>query len=189
MEENINTSADSSDEKNADAEICCEPEVQADELEVDEVTALKLELEKQKEESQKNHDQYLRALAEVDNIRKRTQREREEYIKYASLPVFKKLLPVIDDLERAINMSANSNDFEGLYKGVTMITGKLQELIQGEGVKPIDCLDKPFDPQMHQPLMVEANDAYEKNIVMEELQKGYTMQGRVIRPSLVKVSE
>lgn len=189
MEENIKTNTDGNDENLADAGVCCESEVQGDVPEVDEITALKLELEKQQEEAQKNRDQYLRALAEVDNIRKRTQREREDYIKYASLPVIKKLLPVIDDLERAVNMSANSKDYEGLYKGVIMITGKLQELLQGEGVKPIECLGKPFDPSMHQPLMVEANDAYEKNIVMEELQKGYTMQGKVIRPSLVKVSE
>lgn len=189
MEENIKNNAECNDGNNDNAEACCESEVKTDEQEVDEITALKLELDKQQAEAQKNHDQYLRALAEADNIRKRTQRDREEYIKYASLPVIKKLLPVIDDLERAVNMSANSNDYAILYKGVTMITGKLQELIQGEGVKPIDCLGKPFDPQMHQPLMVEPSDEYEKNIVMEELQKGYTMQGRVIRPSLVKVSE
>lgn len=166
-----------------------ETEVQAMEQEVDEVTALKLELEQQQEEAQKNYNLYLKALAETENIRKRTQREREEYIKYANLPIIKKLLPVIDDLERAINMSVNSKDFEGLYKGITMITGRLHELIKAEGVEPIECIGKPFDPQMHQPLMVEANPDYEENTVIEEMQKGYIMHGRVIRPSLVKVSE
>ncbi|MGI5921052.1 MAG: nucleotide exchange factor GrpE [Syntrophomonadaceae bacterium] len=173
--------------ENTNANIDCQPEVQGDDPDRDEVTALNLKLEKLQEEAKRNYDQYLRALAEVENIRKRSQREREDYIKYASLPVIKKLLPVLDDLERAVNMSTSS-DYDSLYKGVKMITDRLRELLKGEGVETIDCLGKPFDPQVHQPLMVEPSEDYEPNIVMEELQKGYIMKGKLVRPSLVKVS-
>lgn len=85
-------------------------------------------------------------------------------------------------------MSAGDQNYEALYKGVEMINNSLHEMIKAEGVEPIDALGKPFDPQFHQPLTVETGTGHEENTVIEELQRGYTMKGRVIRPSLVKVS-
>jgi molecular chaperone GrpE len=153
----------------------------------EEVLALKKELELAREEANRNYDQYLRALAEADNIKKRAQRERDEYIKFAALPLIKNLLTVLDDLERAVKMSDNQ-DYEVLIKGIEMITKKLQEILQAEGLKEIEALGKAFDPQFHEPLLMEKSDSYPENTVIEELQKGYTLHGRVIRPSLVKVS-
>lgn len=149
---------------------------------------LQQELDKTREEAKKNYDLYIRALADAENTRKRAQRERDEYIKYATLPIIKKLLPVMDDFQRAIQASQTSQDHEALYKGVEIIVGHLEQIFQAEGVEAIECLGKPFDPQLHQPLMVESSEEYEENMVIEELQKGYKMKGRVIRPSLVKVS-
>jgi len=157
--------------------------------EEDEVARLKKEFEKKQEESQDNYDKYLRALAELENIKKRAAREREEYIKYASLPLIKKLLPVIDDLDRALSISENNEDYEALKKGVEMIAKSLHEVIKGEGVESIEAVGRPFDPQYHQPLLVEDNDMYPENTVIEELQRGYVLNDRVIRPSLVKVSK
>lgn len=154
----------------------------------EEMDALQLELEKQKEEASKNYNLYLRALAETENVRKRAQRDRDEYIKYASLPIIKKLLPLIDDFQRAMEASRSSQDYEALYKGMEMMAGHLDKILESEGVEAIECLNQPFDPELHQPLMVEASAEHEENIVIEELLKGYKMQGRVIRPSLVKVS-
>jgi len=146
------------------------------------------ELRKQQEEARKNYDQYLRALAEVENIKKRSIREREEYLKYANVSMIKKLLPIIDDLHRAIGVARISRDFEVMSKGVEMTARSLDELLKGEGVEAIESLGKPFDPQFHQALTVEASDQHPENTVIEQLQKGYIMHDRVIRPSLVKVS-
>jgi molecular chaperone GrpE len=146
------------------------------------------ELRKQQEEARKNHDQYLRALAEVENIKKRSAREREEYLKYANVSMIKKLLPIIDDLHRAIVVAQTSRDFEVMSKGVEMTARSLDELLKGEGVEAIESLGKPFDPQYHQALTVEPSDEHPENTVIEQLQKGYVMHDRVIRPSLVKVS-
>lgn len=146
------------------------------------------ELQKKTEESQKYHDLYLRSMAEMENLRKRTAREKEEYIKFATLPLVKKLLGVIDDLERALAMTDPDQENDSLYKGITMITTRLQEIVTAEGAEPLEAVGKPFDPQYHQPLAVEENSEYPENTVTEELQKGYLMHGRLIRPSLVKVS-
>jgi molecular chaperone GrpE len=125
------------------------------ENEVDEITALKSELEKSQQESQKNYDLYLRSLAELENFKKRTARDKEEYSKFALLPLIQKLLPVVDDLERALAQFNNSKDLEGLSKGVEIIARSLQEIIKNEGVEPIEALGKAFNPQYHQPLIVE----------------------------------
>jgi molecular chaperone GrpE len=154
----------------------------------DEVARLKKEIETVKEKSTNNYERYLRTLAELDNTRKRALREREEYIKYASLPLIKKLLPVIDDLNRALNVSDDNQDYEVLKKGVEMIAKTLYQVIEDEGVKSIEALGKPFDPQYHQPLFVEKSDEYPENTVIEQMQTGYVLKDRVIRPSLVKVS-
>ncbi|HBK53618.1 nucleotide exchange factor GrpE [Syntrophomonas wolfei] len=153
-----------------------------------EIQALKEELARLQEEKQENYDLYLRALAEQENIKKRAGREREEYIKFAALPLIKRLLPVIDDLDRALDVSHANQDLEALNKGVEMIARKLHELIKNEGVEAIEAVGKPFDPMYHQPLMVEGSSEEQENMVIEEFQKGYIMHGRVIRPSLVKVS-
>ena len=159
------------------------------ENEVDEITALKNELQKSQEENQKNYDLYLRALAELDNFKKRAARDKEEYSKFALLPLIKKLLPVIDDLERALAQFSNSKDLEGLSKGVEIITRSLQEIIKNEGVEPIEALGQDFDPQYHQPLIVEESGEHPENTIIEEFQTVYILHGRVIRPSLVKVSK
>jgi len=166
-------------------------EILSAEPELEEKSAIEIlqeELQKKTEEAKKNYDQYLRSLAEVENIRKRTQREKEEYIKYAHVSIIKKLLPVIDDFNRAMLAASKSKDFDTLSKGVEITAKNLQELLKNEGVAEIDCLGKPFDPQYHEPLMVVASDEHPENIVIEELHKGYIMHDRIIRPSLVKVS-
>ena len=161
---------------------------QNDEAEPSTEERLTAELQKQQEETRKNYDQYLRALAEVENIRKRSVREREEYLKYANVSMIKKLLPIIDDLHRALEVALTSRDFEAMSKGVEMTARSLDELLKGEGVQVIESIGKPFDPQFHQALTVEPSDEHPENTVIAQLQKGYIMHDRVIRPSLVKVS-
>ena len=164
-------------------------EIKDSSKEIDKLDDLKEQLKKEQEESKKNHELYLRALAEAENTRKRAAREREDYIKYAALPFIKKMLPVIDDLDRAVSMSEASNDYDALNKGVELIAKRLHAVLDNEGVELIPALGEPFDPQYHQPLLVEENSEYAENTVIEELEKGYKMHDRVIRPSLVKVSK
>lgn len=174
--------------KEEQGEVTAENEQQAAAPEADELTGIRQEMEKLQQEAKKNYDLYLRTLAEMDNIKKRAAREREEYIKFATLPMIKKILPVIDDLDRALNASQRNQDYEILSKGLEMISRSLHEAIKQEGVVAIDALYKPFDPQYHQPLSVEGSSEHPENTVIEEFQKGYIMHGRVIQPSLVKVS-
>lgn len=165
-----------------------EPINQNGEAEISIEEKLTAELHRQQEEARKNYDQYLRALAEVENIKKRSVREREEYLKYANVSMIKKLLPIIDDLHRAMEVALTSRDFEAISKGVEMTARSLDEVLKGEGVEVIESIGKPFDPQFHQALTVEPSDEHPENTVIAQLQKGYIMHDRVIRPSLVKVS-
>ncbi|MDD3853749.1 MAG: nucleotide exchange factor GrpE [Syntrophomonadaceae bacterium] len=149
---------------------------------------LQTEINRLKEEASRNYDKYLRAVAEADNIRKRASREREEYLKYASIPIIKKILSVTDDLDRAIKMSVDNKDYDSLKKGLEIIARRMDEILEEEGVEYIDATGKTFDPQFHEPLVVESGTDHPENTIIEELQKGYILHGRVIRPSLVKVS-
>lgn len=181
------TGAESEGTAAAEANQPGEPQAAAEEAAPDE-NALQEEINRLKEQAAAYYDQYLRSLAEIDNIRKRALREKEDYLKFAAVPIIQKLLPVMDDLERALIMSESSRDFDALYKGLQMIGKRMQDIIEGEGVQVIEALGKPFDPQFHQPLMVESSTEHPENTVIEELQKGYILHGKVIRPSLVKVS-
>ena len=162
---------------------------EAPEETLDELSMLQMELKVAKEEAKQNYDQYLRVLAETDNQKKRMIKEREEYLKYANISLVKKLIRIMDDLERAWSLSQDNKDFEQLYKGVDMILKNMGEALEKEGVETIEVQGKEFDPEFHEPLIMEANDAFESNMIIEELQKGYTMHGRVVRPSLVKVCQ
>jgi molecular chaperone GrpE len=153
-----------------------------------EIELLQEQLQQKSEEAKKYYDQYLRSLAETENLRKRSQREKEEYLKFAQLSIIKKLLPIIDDLNRGMEAANAAHDFEGLKKGVEITARNLLDLLRQEGVQEIDCVGKPFDPQYHEPLMVVSSDEHPENTIIEELNKGYIMHDRVIRPSLVKVS-
>lgn len=153
-----------------------------------EVELLQEQLLIKSDEAQKYYDQYLRSLAENENLRKRNQRDKEEYVKFAHLSIIKKLLPIIDDLNRGMEAASVTQDFAGLKKGMEITARNLVDLLRQEGVQEIECVGKPFDPQFHEPLMVVSSDEHEENIILEELNKGYIMHDRVIRPSLVKVS-
>lgn len=129
---------------------------------------------------------YLRKQAEFQNFTKRKEKEMEELRKFASEKIITKLLDGLDNLERAITASSESKDFDGLVKGVDMILGQLKGIMESEGVEPIKAEGK-YDPVFHHAVMVEDNPEFEDDHIVLELQKGYTMKGKVIRPSMVKV--
>lgn len=143
------------------------------------------ELERQVEEYRQR---MLRAQADFENYRRRTQREKEETAKYASMQVIGGLLPVLDNFERAISASRDSGDFEALAKGVDMIFRQLLQQLEQEGLKPMETVGKPFDPEFHEAVMRVESDEHEEGIIVEELQRGYMLKDRVLRPAMVKVS-
>ena len=149
---------------------------------VQEIDVVRAELEEAK-------DKYLRALADFDNYRKRVVREKEQYIKCANENLIKCLLEILDNLERALETSAENTSYEALRKGVELTYERLREIMAGEGVCYIDCLGKPFDPNYHEAVMQMEKEGEESERVIEETQKGYKLKDKVIRPSKVVVSK
>jgi molecular chaperone GrpE len=127
----------------------------------------------------------LRRQAEFDNFRKRTERERSEYLQYAGMEMVKTLLPVLDDFERALKSDCGSPEYA---KGIEMIYNRMYEALKRLGLEPVEAAGKPFDPHLHQAVeRVETSDS-EDNIVLDEFQRGYNFKGKLLRPSMVKVS-
>ncbi|MCR2803201.1 nucleotide exchange factor GrpE [Paenibacillus soyae] len=143
------------------------------------------ELAKQADEAQQR---YLRAQADFDNFRRRTMKEKEELGQYASMKLLGQLLPVVDNFERAIAAASSNSDYESLAKGVDMIFRQLSQTLDAEGLKPIQSVGEPFNPEFHQAIMTVESDEYEEGIVVEEVQKGYMLKEKVLRPAMVKVS-
>jgi len=157
-----------------------------------EADALRAELEIQEKAVKAAQDQYLRALAEHENYKKRTQKDRAEQIKFANENLIKETLPVIDNLERAISHSNETRDFEKMVEGVVMIKKQLLAVLNKFGVRPIESLNQPFDPYQHQSVgqvEVEADVEIEDGHVAEEAQKGYFLNDRVLRPSFVLLAK
>ncbi|MGO4107262.1 nucleotide exchange factor GrpE [Paenibacillus sp. YAF4_2] len=154
------------------------------EVEVQEDSRLD-ELEKLAEE---NQQRYLRAQADFDNFRRRTQKEKEDLAQYASMKLIGQLLPVVDNFERAVSAATANQDFDALAKGVDMIFRQLEQTLQQEGLKAMEAVGEAFNPEFHQAIMTVESDEHEEGIVVEEVQKGYILKDRVLRPAMVKVS-
>lgn len=148
----------------------------------------KLEVAKKEEELRKLHDKYLRTCAEFENYKKRNIKEQMEFAKYANEKILRELLPVIDNLDRAILHSKETRDFNGLIEGVELTYKQFLDSLGRFGVKVVQSIGEPFDPSKHQAMGQIESDKYEENIVIEELQKGYLLEGRVLRPALVNIS-
>jgi molecular chaperone GrpE len=163
-------------------------------LETDEAAELrneKIELEDELEQEHARVEDYLRRLqylqAEFDNYRKRVERERDEMNRSAADRLLVDLLNVFDELRIAIEVAKKTEDREVIVAGLEMVLKKLNSLFENEGLKPIEAVGKEFDPSLHEAIQqVESVDEDEGRIV-EEIRKGFTLRGKVIRSSLVKV--
>lgn len=129
---------------------------------------------------------YVKAYADMENMKKRLQRENEQQRKYRIQSFAMSVLPVIDNLERAL---AQDSDQSALKEGVQMIYDQLMNALLNEGVSVIEAQDQPFDPNIHQAVMAETIEGVEPGIVLEELQKGYMLKDRILRATMVKVSQ
>jgi len=133
-------------------------------------------------------DRAVRMAAELDNFRKRTRREMEEALRYAQLPVLRDLLPVFDNLKRALEAADHEGAQSSLVVGVRMVAGQLEQVLKGHHCEPIASVGQPFDPNHHEALRMAPSDDHEPNVVSRELQAGYRLHDRVIRPAQVFVS-
>ena len=140
-------------------------------------------------------DQFLRAVADFDNYRKRIERERRELSEYATADVLLDLLPIIDNFERALSASApgatadKQPDMEAFKRGIELIHKQTLDLLRKRGVTRIDALGADFDPNVHQAVIHEPSEEHREGEVMEELQRGYKLGDRLLRPAMVKVAK
>lgn len=132
-------------------------------------------------------DKMLRAQAEFDNYKRRTEKERAAERKYKSQDLALDLLPVLDNFERALETETSENN-QGFYDGVKMVYDQLQQALKAEEIEPMTVVDEEFDPNLHHAVMQVEEDK-PSNTVVEELQKGYMIKDRVIRPAMVKVNK
>lgn len=146
------------------------------------------ELSKLQAELEEQQQRVLRTQADFDNFRRRTQKEKEDLAKYASSLLITELLPVIDNFERALSTGTDNPEVSSYAKGVEMIFRQLEGVLKAEGLEEMNSVGQPFNPEYHQAIMQVESDEYEEGIVVEEVQKGYKLKDRVLRPAMVKVS-
>ena len=144
-------------------------------------------LETLRREKDALQDRLLRTAAEFDNYRKRVERERREHSEYAGADILTDMLPVIDDLERALQ--AAGGDAESYRRGVELIHKQMTDLLRKRGVKPIEAVGTQFDPRYHEAVMHEVSGEHSEGEVMAELRRGYTLGDRLLRPAAVKVAK
>ena len=156
-------------------------------IELDPIKALEKDLQKTKNELAEQKDSFVRLQAETDNFRKRLSREKDEFSQYANERLFKELIPIFDNLERALEDP--SNDTKSLKEGLEMILKQFSAFLEKEKVEPIKAIGEKFDPMVHEALTSEESNEHEENTIISEFVKGYTINNRVLRPSQVVISK
>ncbi len=154
-----------------------------------ELAAAQKEIEAVLKEKEELFSRYLRLQADFENYKRRTRQDMVQLTQTASEELVRKLLPVLDNLERALGAALQEDPSSGLAQGVEKVVKQWQDILAKEGVEPIPARGEPFDPTRHEAVMQEPVDGFPDNTVIEELQKGYMFNARVIRPSLVKVAK
>ena len=152
------------------------------------VAQLRSELESAKRAVEEEHNLYMRALADFANYKRRRQDESETQMQFANQELILKLLPVVDNFERALRAAQENENFQALAEGVSLTLRQLQDILEKEGIKPIEAVGQEFDPNVHEAVMRMESKDYPDNTVVEELEKGYMLGSRVIRPAKVKVA-
>jgi len=154
-----------------------------------EVLSLEDQLAAAKAEAARNLDGWQRTQAEFANARKRFEKQRAEIYASTGVEMAAKLLPIVDDFERALDAVPDSEHNDPWHNGIVLVHRKVMAMLEEMGVQSIPATGEPFDPNIHEALMQEASDEYDSGVVVREMRRGYRMGDRVIRPSLVVVSE
>ncbi|WP_412679614.1 nucleotide exchange factor GrpE [Brevibacillus choshinensis] len=140
-------------------------------------------------QAEEHQNRMLRAMADMDNLRRRARKEQEDLAKYASQKVVEELLPILDNFERALAADKEAMTLESLLTGVDMVYRQMVQVFDKEGLAVIQAKGQPFDPHVHQAVMQTQDPEFDSGVVVEELQKGYMFKDRVVRPAMVKVNE
>lgn len=136
-----------------------------------------------------NYERFLRAQAEFENYRKRMQREQAEERKFAPLPIVRDLLPVLDNLRRAADAARAADDHSDLVQGIDLVLQQIEQVLDTHGVTPIPAVDETFDPHLHEAMTQMPSDDHPPMTILQELERGYKLHDRVVRPSKVIVSQ
>jgi molecular chaperone GrpE len=151
------------------------------------IADLEAKLKEAQKRADENYDRYLRAVAELDNYRKRAVREKADAINYGNENLIRDMLPLLDGMDRALEHAGKSDDFEAFKTGLQMLREQLVGCMKKHHVALIDSLNKKFDPALHEALMQVESNRHEDNQIVEEFEKGYTLNGRLLRPAKVSV--
>ena len=157
----------------------------------DENTTESLEKQMKKLEEEVNtwKTDYYKVFADMENLKRRLEKEHQNSLKFMMQSFIEELLPVVDNFERSLNVQNPSEEVQTFLKGYQMIFDQLMNILKKNGVEVIEAQGKEFDPSLHQAVMTTQDENFDHNVVVEELQKGYKLKDRVIRASLVKVNE
>lgn len=147
------------------------------------------EIQQLKDELKEQEEKYLRLYAEFENYKRRIQKENQTLKTYQAQGVLTDILPTIDNIERALQIEGDDESFKSLQKGVQMVYESLLRALEENGLEKIEALGQQFDPNFHQAVMQDNDDSYESGEVTQELQTGYKLKDRVLRPSMVKVNQ
>ncbi|MGC8603920.1 MAG: nucleotide exchange factor GrpE [Desulfomonilaceae bacterium] len=145
-------------------------------------------LDKTIKESQDNRDRWLRAVAELENFKKRSLQDKTRLLKYKEEDLLRELLPILDNLERALTHGAKEDNSNPITLGVKMVLGMFTEVLKKYGVSELESVGKPFDPQFHEAIAQEPTQDATPNTVTKELEKGYMYKDKLLRPAKVVVS-
>lgn len=159
-----------------------ETEVVDEQVEEDQIKILQAEVDKWKND-------YYKVFADMENMKRRLQNEHANNLKFMMQGFIEQMLPIVDNFERSLAIESPSEEVTNFLKGYEMIYKQIMTLLENQGVKQIEAQGKEFNPNFHQAVMTVNDENYESGMVVEELQKGYMLKDRVIRASLVKVSE
>ncbi|MGF6907620.1 nucleotide exchange factor GrpE [Fusobacterium sp. PH5-44] len=188
LDEEMKENADCGENSEGKVEFQEAPEeVTTEEVLEDTETNYQEEIEKLQAEVEEWKGAFLRKQADFQNFTKRKEKELSELRSFASEKIITKLLDSVDNLERAVASSSESKDFDGLSQGVNMILGHIKTLMKNEGVEEVKSIGEICDPVYHHAVMVEDDANVEDGRITMELQKGYTMKGKLIRAAMVKV--
>lgn len=143
-----------------------------------------------KDELSDYKDKYVRLFAEFDNVRKRTEREKAEFVKYANENLIVEFLGILDNLDRSVDSAKDRHeDYTAFLKGVELVMAQIYEMLKKNHVEPIEALNQKFDPNCHEVLMQEETADVEEGMILEEFQRGYKIDKKVIRTSKVKLAK
>jgi len=152
-----------------------------------EIEMLKAQLEEKTKLAEEHYDRFLRAQAELENYKKRVEKEKSSLVKYGNEELIKAILPIIDNLERALDHEPGENP-DGFVEGIKITHNQLLQVLEKFGVTPIAAVGEPFDPARHEAMMQVESADHEPNTVVSELQRGYFLNDRLLRPAMVSVA-